>query len=168
LLHVETIPDSTWLEQTLVKPNDILLSIDETPCYEELNCDDIDLIWQTSIATTKCVHKKRSYISIKTYTPPLTRLQSFRRTAVAVGGSALVGTGAVLMVTPLHPVGHAMAIGGLGVLGTEFDGPKNLVKGITNKIRSRNSKIFNKDNSSISNSNSKNNISSNKTTETKV
>jgi hypothetical protein len=27
-------------------------------------------------------------------------------------------------VTPLHPIGHAMAIGGLGVLGTEFDGPR--------------------------------------------
>ena len=122
----------------------ILLSIDETACYEELNCDDIDLIWQTSIATTKCLLKKRSYISIKTYTPPLTRLQSIRRSVVAVGGSALVGTGAVLMVTPLHPVGHAMAIGGLGVLGTEFDGPKNLVKGITNKIRATSFRRINK------------------------
>jgi hypothetical protein len=30
------------------------------------------------------------------------------------------------MVTPLHPVGHAMAIGGLGVLGTEFEAPKKV------------------------------------------
>ena len=29
----------------------------------------------------------------------------------------MVTTGAVLMVTPLHPVGHAMAIGGVVVLG---------------------------------------------------
>ena len=48
------------------------------------------------------------------------------------------------MVTPLHPVGHAMAIGGLGVLGTEFDGPKNLVKGITNKIRATSFRRINK------------------------
>ena len=33
-------------------------------------------------------------------------------------------TGAVLMVTPLHPIGHAMAIGGVGVLGTEFEQPR--------------------------------------------
>lgn len=28
------------------------------------------------------------------------------------------------MVTPLHPIGHAMAIGGVGVLGTEFERPR--------------------------------------------
>ena len=27
-------------------------------------------------------------------------------------------------MTPLHPIGHAMAIGGMGVLGTEFEGPR--------------------------------------------
>eukprot|EP00536_Pseudo-nitzschia_multiseries_P004348 jgi/Psemu1/9823/gm1.9823_g len=53
-----------------------------------------------------------------------------RRAAVTAGGSALVGTGAVLMVTPLHPVGHAMALGGLGVLGTEFEAPRTALDGV--------------------------------------
>ena len=34
-----------------------------------------------------------------------------------MGGGTLVGLGAVMMVTPLHPIGHAMAIGGVAVLG---------------------------------------------------
>ncbi|CAB9526700.1 expressed unknown protein [Seminavis robusta] len=43
--------------------------------------------------------------------------QRIRRASVKVGGGVMVGTGAVLMVTPLHPVGHALAIGGVAVLG---------------------------------------------------
>jgi hypothetical protein len=64
------------------------------------------------------------YVGITTCSIPLTKMETIRKRAIAVGGGALVGTGAVLMVTPLHPIGHAMAIGGLGVLGTEFEGPK--------------------------------------------
>ena len=34
----------------------------------------------------------------------------------------------MLMATPLHPLGHAMTFGGVGVLGTEFEQPKRLAK----------------------------------------
>ncbi|KAL3926847.1 MAG: hypothetical protein SGBAC_013317 [Bacillariaceae sp.] len=47
-----------------------------------------------------------------------------RKTAVAVTGSALVATGTVMLITPLHPLGHPVQMGGLGVLATEFEGPK--------------------------------------------
>jgi hypothetical protein len=44
------------------------------------------------------------------------------------------------MVTPLHPIGHAMAFGGVGVLGTEFDRPRQAAKlasaGVTNMANS--------------------------------
>jgi hypothetical protein len=32
------------------------------------------------------------------------------------------------MVTPLHPLGHVMAFGGVGVLGTEFQRPRQAAK----------------------------------------
>jgi hypothetical protein len=31
------------------------------------------------------------------------------------------------MVTPLHPIGHAMAMGGIAVLGTEFEKPRKML-----------------------------------------
>lgn len=31
------------------------------------------------------------------------------------------------MATPLHPVGHAMALGGVGVLGMEFEAPRKVM-----------------------------------------
>mmetsp|Transcript_524 Transcript_524/g.705 ORF Transcript_524/g.705 Transcript_524/m.705 type:complete len:81 (-) Transcript_524:35-277(-) len=35
----------------------------------------------------------------------------------------MVAVGAVIKVTPLHSVGQALANGGVGFLGTEFEGP---------------------------------------------
>lgn len=57
-----------------------------------------------------------------------------RRAAVAVGGGTLLGVGGVLMVTPLHPVGHAMTIGGVGVLGTEFEAPRRALQAARDKF----------------------------------
>ena len=52
----------------------------------------------------------------------------WRRAVVGIGGGTLVGLGSILMVTPLHPVGHAMALGGVGLLGTEFQAPKKAME----------------------------------------
>lgn len=67
---------------------------------------------------------------------------SLRKAAVGVGGSAMVGVGAVLMVTPLHPVGHVMAVSGMGVLGTEFEAPRQAMKYPRKAIDYTKSKLF--------------------------
>lgn len=72
---------------------------------------------------------KTSHLSISTIVPSRltgsTRWGKIRRAAVAAGGGTLMASGAILMVTPLHPVGHAMALGGMGMLGTECEVPRN-------------------------------------------
>ena len=76
-------------------------------------------------------------ISIKTCTMknpkqpgknPFARGSRLRKTVVAAAGGSLIGAGAVIMATPLHPIGHAMTFGGMGLLGTEFEGPRNVQK----------------------------------------
>ncbi|KAL7531907.1 hypothetical protein ACHAWF_003954 [Thalassiosira exigua] len=62
---------------------------------------------------------------------------SLRRAAVAAGGGTMVAAGSVLMVTPLHPVGHAVALGGVGVLGLEFEGPKNAAEKVKGRWKER-------------------------------
>jgi hypothetical protein len=44
------------------------------------------------------------------------------------------------MVTPLHPVGHAMAIGGVGILGTEFEAPKRALEKVTKSLQRNSTK----------------------------
>ena len=58
----------------------------------------------------------------------------FRRSAVAAGGGTLVASGTILMATPLHPVGHAMALGGVGLLSTEFEAPKKVLESTKKKL----------------------------------
>ena len=63
---------------------------------------------------------------------------------MAVGGGTMTAVGAVMMVTPLHPIGHALAIGGVTVLGTEFDAPKKALesaRGLAGKCKSRRKRL---------------------------
>ena len=48
----------------------------------------------------------------------------------------MVASGTVLMVTPLHPVGHALALGGVGVLGMEFEAPRKLASSARERFKS--------------------------------
>jgi len=49
-----------------------------------------------------------------------------KKVAVGVGGSTMLGVGAVMMITPLHPLGQAMAIGGAGLL--KYEGSKRVIQ----------------------------------------
>lgn len=79
-----------------------------------------------------------SVITIKA-SPARRKWMKARKAAVALSGGALVGVGAVLMVSPLHPVGHAMAFSGVGVLGAEFDAPRRALQSVRNRLQSSDS-----------------------------
>lgn len=68
---------------------------------------------------------------------PATKWDKVRKAAAAVGGGTMVGAGAILMVTPLHPVGHAMAIGGVSVLGTQFEAPRKVMNSAKERLSER-------------------------------
>ena len=61
-----------------------------------------------------------------------TRAQRFlrgaKRAGVAVGGGTMVGVGLVFIPTLPPPFGEALIVGGVSLLGTEFEGPKRVVK----------------------------------------
>lgn len=45
-----------------------------------------------------------------------------------------MASGTILMATPLHPVGHAMALGGVGLLSTEFEAPKKVLESTKERL----------------------------------
>lgn len=63
------------------------------------------------------------------------KLAKLRKAAVAAGGGSLVVCGSALMVTPLHPIGHAMALGGVGVLSTEYEAPKRALESAKSRLK---------------------------------
>ena len=78
------------------------------------------------------------HLSISTIAPSRltgsTRWDKIRKAAVAAGGGTLVASGAILMATPLHPVGHAMALGGVGILGTEYEAPRKAMNSAKERL----------------------------------
>lgn len=63
-------------------------------------------------------------INGKLNTNASTRWNVVRKSVVGAVGGTLAASGAVLMVTPLHPIGHMVALGGVAVLATEFEAPR--------------------------------------------
>jgi Putative transmembrane protein (PGPGW) len=50
-----------------------------------------------------------------------------KKIGVGIGGGAMVGVGMILLASPC-PVGEILMVGGVGLLATEFEGPKRVVK----------------------------------------
>ena len=136
LLMIDSVDaEDSWTSESCLRTGQVVLSINENPS-QELEVQDAHLFLKFKMDSAPCV-------SITTLSRDTTRTRAskVRKAAVAVGGSAMVGVGAVIMATPLHPIGHAMAFGGLGVLGTEFEGPRKVIQQARNSLRSASNKM---------------------------
>ena len=133
LVMVGNIPrQNHWLSDSCIQAGDTFLSINDVRTYGNFDVESTGPTFYTAVVTNP-------YVRIRTYGPTVRRrdrMDSFRRAAVGVAGGTLVGVGGVLMVTPLHPIGHAMAIGGVGVLGTEFEGPRKAMRNMKDGVKS--------------------------------
>ena len=58
-----------------------------------------------------------------------------KKSAVAVGGGALIGVGVVMIPTLPPPFASIAMLGGYALLGTEFKGPRKVVKNARDKMR---------------------------------
>jgi len=58
-----------------------------------------------------------------------------KKSAVAVGGGALIGVGVVFIPTLPPPFASIAMLGGYALLGTEFEGPRKVVKNARDKMR---------------------------------
>jgi hypothetical protein len=113
----------------MLERGSLLVSIGNSICLDYVDVNDAGALLQTHVDCCETV-------SVITLAPTQAQRQrdTIRRTAKAVGGGTMIGVGAVMMVTPLHPIGHAMAIGGVGIVGSEFDGAKKAVSKAKNRI----------------------------------
>lgn len=133
MLQIQSISPECILTRSnarVIEPGDYCVALARTPCAI-LEPDDASAVLQAQMEhSVGCI----SILTIQA-SDSEKRWNKIRRAAVAVGGGTMVGVGSVLMVTPLHPVGHAMAIGGVGVLGTEFEAPKRAIKAATERFQ---------------------------------
>ena len=97
-----------------------------------LTVEDVTSLIQSILSSPEST--QLSITTIATTAKP-TRWDQVRKAAVAAGGGTMVASGTVLMVTPLHPVGHALALGGVGVLGMEFEAPRKLASSARERFK---------------------------------
>ena len=133
LLTVCKIVDGGWFASPAcaVKEGDIVIGINEYIC-SALSPDDATVLLE-AVAT------QSTQLSITTLSLPKevtkSKLAKLRKAAVTAGGGSLVVCGSALMVTPLHPIGHAMAIGGVAALSTEYEAPKRVLESAKSRLR---------------------------------
>ena len=133
LLSVRKLLDGGWFDSPAcaIKEGDLVVGINEYICAT-LSPSDAQVLLEA-------VAEQSTQLSITTLSLPKGdakgKLAKLRKAAVAAGGGSLVVCGSALMVTPLHPIGHAMALGGVGVLSTEYEAPKRALESAKNRLR---------------------------------
>ena len=118
----------------MIESGDFVVAMATTLCGA-LEAKDAQVLWQMQEESR---HDSMSLLTVRA-TDAQRRWNRLRKAAVAVGGGTLVGLGSIMLVTPLHPVGHAITLGGVGVLGTEFEGPKKALQAAKDKFRRKES-----------------------------
>ncbi|KAL7559905.1 hypothetical protein ACA910_007273 [Epithemia clementina (nom. ined.)] len=113
-----------YLGQSVLEPGDEVLWMNGIDCFDTTP-QDLMLLLNAKFMGA-------DYICIQARRKPK---WSVRRAAVAAAGGSMVSVGAAIMATPLHPVGHALAIGGVGVLSTEFEGPRRAVESAKQRLQ---------------------------------
>ena len=119
----------------LLEEGDFLIAINANPCLT-LDLDSANMLLDHLLGSNHHPHPHHIHnyyhrvFSITTLRRKKEKrwVRILRRSVVSVCGGTMVVGGAVVMATPLHPIGHAMAVGGIGVLGTEFEAPKAAIK----------------------------------------
>lgn len=127
LLQIQSISFTSWLSAcTCLSEGQVILKIQDIPCFD-MTPAEVKVLWQDEL------NKDPHSLTITTYKLPQVKGRNrFRRALIGVGGSVLVGAGVMIMATPLHPLGHALALGGghvmtyggLGVIGSQIKGSK--------------------------------------------
>ena len=124
LLLIHSVNESSILSKSCLQKNQTIFSINNANCLGSSE-DEVNSLLRFKVDTCRCV-------SIRTL--PAGAAMTLRRAVVGGVGGFMVGVGSVIFFTPLHPIGHAMAMGGMALLATEFERPKKMIVDMKNSM----------------------------------
>jgi hypothetical protein len=129
LLQVHGTDNDGLLAHSVLSPGDLVLAINGTAATHMSPDEATELVESSSVDAVSIVAMDPKAVSdaFVCQTRSQRWLRQAKRAGIAVGGGAMVGVGLVL-VPSLGPVGEILIIGGVSVLGTEFEGPKRVVR----------------------------------------
>jgi hypothetical protein len=125
LLQINHLAPNGLLAHSALSQGDLVLAINSTMCSQMKAEDAAALIANSDDDTITVVAMRPQY-------GESTRAQSFmrqaKRGAIALGGGTLVGVGLIFIPTLPPPFGEVLILGGVSLLGTEFEAPKRVMK----------------------------------------
>eukprot|EP00531_Pseudo-nitzschia_arenysensis_P001935 CAMPEP_0116123180 /NCGR_PEP_ID=MMETSP0329-20121206/4610_1 /TAXON_ID=697910 /ORGANISM="Pseudo-nitzschia arenysensis, Strain B593" /LENGTH=518 /DNA_ID=CAMNT_0003617077 /DNA_START=38 /DNA_END=1594 /DNA_ORIENTATION=- len=129
LLQIKDIDQAGFFANSVLSPGDFVLSINGAPCTEMGSDQASTMIMESeSIVDILALNPKlaQQYCSAS----PVQRwLRRARRTGVGALGGTMVGLGLVMIPLPFPPpFGEILVVGGVSVLGTEFEAPKRVMR----------------------------------------
>ena len=124
LLLIHAVNESSVLSKSCLQKNQTIFSINSVNCLGSSE-DEVNSLLRFKLDTCRCV-------SIRTL--PAGAAMTLRRAVVGGVGGFMVGVGSVIFFTPLHPIGHAMAMGGMALLATEFERPRKMIVDMKNSM----------------------------------
>jgi len=137
LLQIKSIRPDGLLASSVLNPGDFVLAINGTPCAQ-ISSED----------ATTMVTESESSVDVLTLNPKLaqeyfspSRVQRWmrraRRTGVGAVGGTMLGLGLIMIPLPFPPpLGEILVVGGVSVLGTEFEAPKRVMRNARNALQS--------------------------------
>lgn len=124
LLRINNIDSNGLLALSALRQGDIVVAINATPCSQMTAEQAEELLKQSQDSVT--------IIAMKPPTENTNRFQRWmrhaKRAGVAIGGGTLVGVGLIFIPTLPPPFGEVLIVGGVSVLGTEFEAPKRVMR----------------------------------------
>eukprot|EP00536_Pseudo-nitzschia_multiseries_P005085 jgi/Psemu1/11707/gm1.11707_g len=136
LLQVKSVDAGGFLAHSSLSPGDFVLAINEKPCAVT-SAED----------ATAMIRESESTVNILALNPKLaqeycspTRAQRWlrraRRAGVGVAGGTMLGLGLIMIPLPFPPpFGEVLVLGGVSVLGREFEAPKRVVRTARNALQ---------------------------------
>ena len=129
-LIIESVSNTSigWFSSTgcAIKKGDIVVGINEY-ITSTMSPEQANALLFAIVSSRTTSQLSITAIAMSQTINSLTKWDIARKSVVGAVGGTLAVSGTVLYFTPLHPVGHALALGGVAVLGTEFEAPRKLM-----------------------------------------
>ncbi|KAL3916516.1 MAG: hypothetical protein SGILL_005143 [Bacillariaceae sp.] len=129
LLQINYLDSNGLLAYSALSQGDLVLAINDVPCAEKSPEEAAALILEsTSTVTILALNPTLAGRQHGVGTRAQRWMRSAKRAGIAIGGGTMVGVGLIFIPTLPPPFGEVLIVGGVSVLGTEFEAPKRLMR----------------------------------------
>jgi C-terminal processing protease CtpA/Prc len=131
ILQINHLDPAGLLAHSALSQGDLVLSINGKPC-SQMDADEAAQLILATVETVTIAALRPKNDSTENRAQGWMR--QAKRAGVAIGGGAMVGVGLIFIPTLPPPFGEVLIVGGVSVLGTEFEAPKRVMKSARDRL----------------------------------